>query len=126
MTTGLPTCGEHEMLLPQTVYITPSNINPWRDVRDPDQRYTRTQLHRMRLEGIDQATVEDIIVRNRVCPRNEMYIPGGIRHDYLMPCPIIGRRERAGQLQLKVISPAGDRKWVYPDGSITRKKAWAK
>ena len=118
---GLPECGPDELLLPQTVHITPSKINPWRDVRDEDQRYTRFQLRRLREQGIDPDTVPDVIVRDKVNPFREMYTAGRPLV-YLIPCPII---EGKGQ-QLTVLSPDGSRKIVQPDGTKGRPKKGAR
>lgn len=115
---GLPETGPNEHLLPERVYITPSRLNPWRDARQPDQRYTGTQLRRLRDLGIDPNAVADVIVRDRVCPVREMYIYGNVAHHYLLPCPIIeGRGD-----QLIVLSPDGSRKIVQPDGTKGRKR----
>lgn len=114
---GLPECAPGEHLLPETVIITPSKINPWRDARKADQRYTGMQLRRLKEQGLDPDTVPDVIVRDAVNIFREMYT-GGRKATYLLPCPIIeGRGD-----QLIVISPDGSRKIVQPDGTKGRPK----
>jgi hypothetical protein len=123
MAAGLPICGPGELLLPETVHITPSNINPWRGVRRPESRYTQDQLRMLHSRGDDPDTVEDVIVRQSAS-RRERWWPGPNAPVFLMPCPVIQRR-RSGE-QLLVITPAGHRKWVYADGAITKGKRWSK
>ena len=120
MAKGLPELGEREMLLPQSVIITPSKPNAWRAARHPDQRYTGSQLAEMRRLGLDIDAIEDVIVRQAVTNREYWWGEGTAAPVYLMPSPIVGERHRGGERQLKVIAPDGQRKWVYADGSISR------
>lgn len=127
MAIGLPECGANELLLPDIVYITPSSVDAWREVRDPASRYTRMQLHIMKHDGIDAETVEDVIVRQSANKR-ELWWPYGQKAPvYLMPCPILGDRNKGGERQLLVLSPAAMPKWVHEDGTILGgKKKWRK
>lgn len=126
MATGLPECGPDEMLLPETVHITPSKPNAWRDARQPHCRYTGMQLSMLRHMGVDAATVDDVIVRQAANRRELWWGIGTKAPVYLMPCPIIGERHRSGERHLLVISPDGSRKWVHEDGSIFGGKTWSK
>lgn len=127
MATGLPQCGPGEMLLPQSgIIITPSRPNAWRELRAADQRYTGMQLRALRFRGDDPDTVADVIVRQAATMR-EMWWPSGAKAPvYLMPCPIIGEREKGRERHLLVISPDGSRKFVHEDGSILGGKKWSK
>jgi hypothetical protein len=126
MATGLPICGPGEMLLPQTVHVTPSRPNAWRDVRDPEERYTRHQLRGLSCRGLNPGEVPDVIVRQAATTR-EMWWPSGSKAPvYLMPCPIIGERQQDGARQLLVITPDGSRKFVREDGAILGGKRWSK
>jgi len=118
----LPVCGDREHLLPSSgIVITPSNIDPWRSTRGEDQLFTWSQLSALNRLGLDPEKVDFVIVRSKAS-RRDMYWPSyDPAPTYLLPCPILGRR---GTDQLEVISPAGMRKWVYSDGSITR-RGWA-
>ena len=109
-----------ELPLPETAWITPSNINPWRGARKSGARWTNDQLRMMALAGIDPETAEAITVRSAVTDR-DMWMPrGAARHVFVFECPVLKRRADGKVL---VISPAGFRKWVYADGSISRVRA---
>jgi hypothetical protein len=127
MATGLPQCGPGEMLLPQSgIIITPSRSNPWREVRQAEQRYTGMQLRALQFRGLDPDTVPDVIVRQAATMR-EMWWPSRAKAPvYLMPCPIIGERKKNGRRHVLVITPDGSRKFVHEDGSILGGKQWSK
>lgn len=90
--TALPHCGPGEHLLPDTLYVTPSSINPWRGVRRADQPFTNAQLAAMRREGLTAHAVETIVVRSPATHRNMWWPAGDPKPVYLCPCPVIGRR----------------------------------
>lgn len=114
---ALPQCGPGEHLLPETAYVTPSSINPWRGVRRPDARFTNPQLAAMRREGLDPDAVETIVVRSPATHRDMWWPADDPAPVYLCPCPVIGRR---GIDRLRVIAPAGLAGWVWSDGRITK------
>lgn len=120
MAVGLPECGPDERLLPinggELPPLIPSKINIWRARRVDGGRYTRIQINHLADRGLDPAQVEDVIVRQRISDR-EIWAPSESRPTYLMPCPILAHRRRAGLDQFKVISPRGDHAWVYADPS---------
>jgi len=118
---GLPECGPGEMLLPDRGgYIIPSNINPWRELRRPDRRYTDAQLRVMPLYQLDPATCDDVVVRSSVSMQEYSWPLGTRAPVYLLPCPIISRKGDGAKCL--VISPTGLKKWVYADGSITKRR----
>ena len=117
---GLPETGPNELLLPARAYLTPSSINPWRAARHPEQRYTHQQLRTMPLYQLDPATCEDVIVRSSASQSEHWWPAGTPAPVFLLPCPIIQRRGDGSQCL--VLSPAGMKKWVYSDGSITKRR----
>lgn len=117
---GLPETKPGELLLPQEgIHVTPSNINAWRDVRAADQRYSRQQLAELRRLGLHPDHVRDVIVRDKVSIREMWWPSGSPTPVYLLPCPIL---EGEGRQNLTVLSPAGIRKIVQPDGTKGRAK----
>jgi hypothetical protein len=107
-----------ELPLPDSIgLITPSRINPWRGAREPGARWTWGQIHQLRERHYDPETIEGIMVRSVVTPR-EMWWPTTDQAPvYVFECPIIARRHDG---RLLVLSPAGMAKWVHPDGHIVK------
>ena len=105
--------------LPERVLITPSKINPWRWPLKPDARFTDEQLYWLDRAGIKPDEVETLTVLSPVGYRDGLWWPVGTPATvYAIECPIIRRREPD---QVLVVSPAGFEKWVYADGSISRR-----
>ena len=103
--------------------ITPSKIGSqhWEGHWREGEAFSIEQLRELGAMGLDAATIDrDVIAAG---DPNRIYIPMQPYFYRRLPCPIIGKVKD----RLRVISPAGDRKLVYPDGSLTRPKArrWA-
>ncbi|TVV75576.1 hypothetical protein [Sphingomonas solaris] len=98
--------------------ITPSAINSWRGSREEGAKFTARQLHIMRLDGIDPDSVAVIEVRSVATAREWEHRPGEPMPVYVLECPVLGAERRDGRVE--VLSPAGHRKLVYRDGSISR------
>ena len=102
-----------------TAYMTPSNIDPWRASRAEGDKFTGEQLRALERLRLDAETVDIVEVRSSVSMREYWWPTTESAPVLILECPIIGQvRDR-----LKVISPAGMTKLVYPNGSITRRRA---
>jgi hypothetical protein len=115
-----------EFLLPQDgLRIAPSNINPWRMIRRAGDLFSIAQLVAMPSYNLDPATCDYVVVRSPVSMA-EFYWPASQPAPvYLCPCPIIptATGEPRADGRVLVIAPAGMKKLVWPDGSITRPRA---
>jgi hypothetical protein len=105
-----------ELQLRASRTFTPSNPSPWFGQWEHDGLYTVQQLRALKALDIDPATVERLDVKIKVTSR-QMWWPTGPTPHRLIPCPVIGRRDP----RIKVISPIGDAKLVWPSG-WTREK----
>jgi hypothetical protein len=120
MSRQLPEVGPGTLLLPPWCHVTPSNINPWRGARQPDQIFTSMQLTRIQQMGLDHDTCEVLIVRSLASYREAWAPIGSKQPHYLMPCPVL-RRSRDGS-RVMVLSPGGMVEWVNADGTIAPPK----
>ncbi|QTH19630.1 hypothetical protein HRJ34_14730 [Rhizorhabdus wittichii] len=75
--------------------ISPSKLGPWDGGYDEGERFSRPQLYRMGLMGIDPETVETVMVKVGV-------------EEFL--CPIVQRGHVLPRL--KIIATGGERMWI--------------
>jgi hypothetical protein len=104
----LPTLAAGEILLPDTLRITPSNINPWRGLRREGQLFTDAQLKYLASVGSDPLTVEWIALRDAVTQREYWWPKGSKPPVYVMPCPVLEQQPD----KTRVLTPAAFIEWV--------------
>ena len=108
-----------ELSLRRNRVITPSNISPWFGTWEGDAVYTLQQIAIVKAMGKDIDALDHIDVRVPVSDR-DVWAPLGTKMVHLVRCPVIQRRPSDGRL--KVITPIGDAKLVWPDGRIRKPK----
>ncbi|QUT07968.1 hypothetical protein KFK14_11585 [Sphingobium phenoxybenzoativorans] len=97
--------------------ITPSNQGFWEgSIREGD-RFTNEQMHSMIVYGLVPGEVETLVVTRPATARELWWPTGTPAPVFEFECPVLGLRKDG---KVKVISPSGLAKWVWPDGAITR------
>lgn len=98
--------------------IAPSKMGDWDGSIREGERFTNEQMHAMVARGLIPAEVETLIVRRSASARE---VSWGIYDQapvYEHECPVIGRQ---ADTRVKVISPSGAPKLVWPTGDITKR-----
>lgn len=104
----LPELAPGELMLPERMQLTPSNINPWRGRRREGQLFTDPQLKWLADMNMPAASVEWIALRDAATAREYWWPKGSKAPVFVMPCPVLERQPD----KIKVLTPAAFVEWV--------------
>ncbi len=112
-----PGPNEHRLLA--SFQVAPSNMSAWLWSLRPGATWTDMQLKAAHFLNVRIADCDSVAARIPA-PREVLSIPAGSPPQFFVhPCPIIGREGN----RVRVISPAGVEKLIYPNGTITKPRA---
>jgi hypothetical protein len=100
---------------------TPSNMEIWGGSMEAGDRFSREQLYQLAARNLAADEVETLVVRRKATIRELWWGPNDNTPIFEFECPVLSRQRDA---RVKVISPSGVIKLVWPDGAITKRKAF--
>lgn len=86
--------------------ITPTGLSPWEGTPVEGEKYTRQQLHVMKLKRPNWTYfVDRLVTLKGVAEKNRPPAP-----DVVIPCPILAWSR--DKMRVMIVTPSGETKWI--------------